>query len=343
MSVPLELSVIVVTPYGFPAIRTLLRYLAEQTIRDLMEIVIVAPSRRELDLDRNLLAAFGNFQVIEVGPINSLNSPRVAGIFAARAPIVALTEDHCFPAPDWAENLVRAHAGPWAAVGPTVSLANPQHYRAWTNYLLQYGPWVHPTKGGEIGDLPGHNSSYKRELLLAYGDRLVDLLAADTILHWDLRRRGHRLLLETRARVHHVYMTRFRPFVAENYYIGRQFAATRARRWSLPVRAGFVLGSPLIPLVRFARIVRRMRQFGWYDGLMPAILPSLTTALVVSAAGEFMGYTFGIGNAMSKTVDLDFQRDRFVSAEERRAIWGDSLVRFSSDPPSPSFAARPRA
>ena len=70
MSVPLELSVIVVTPYGFPAIRTLLRYLAEQTIRDLMEIVIVAPSRRELELDRHLLAAFGNFQVIEVGPID---------------------------------------------------------------------------------------------------------------------------------------------------------------------------------------------------------------------------------------------------------------------------------
>lgn len=330
-----SLSVVVVAPYGFEPMARLIRYLAEQTVRERIEIVIVAPSLLELQLDERAVACFGGHQVLEVGPITSLNWPRMAGVVAARAPIVVLTEDHCFPAPDWAEVLLRAHEGPYAAVGPAVGLANPQYYRAWTNYLLQYGPWVQPTKGGEISDLPGHNSSYKRGLLLPYGERLGELLVADTMLHWDLRRRGHRLYLEPDARVHHVYMTLLRPFIEENYYIGRQFAATRARRWAAPVRLVFILGAPLIPVVRFARIVRRMAECGWLGGLLPGVLPSLLTALVVSAAGEFMGYAFGLGDAAMRTVDLDFRRDRFVTEEERVELWGEALVRFSPHPPSP--------
>jgi hypothetical protein len=330
-----DLSVILVAPYGFAPMRRLVRYLAEQTARDRIEIVLVAPSLRELALDETALAPFWGHRVVEVGPITALNTPRAAGVRAARAPIVALTEDHCFPAPDWGEALLRAHEGPWAAVGPTVGLANPQRFRAWANYLLQYGPWVQPTRGGEIDDLPGHNSSYKRDLLLAYGDGLPDMLVADTILHWDLRRRGHRLYLETAARVHHVYMTRTGPFVVENYYIGRQFAASRARDWPLAKRLAFVLGAPLIPLVRLSRILARMREFGWTRALVPGVLPPLFAGLVVSAAGELMGYALGIGDAAGRTLDLDFRRDRFVSTEERAAVWGEMLTRFSPEPPHP--------
>jgi hypothetical protein len=196
---------------------------------------------------------------------------------------------------------------------------------------MQYGPWIQPTRGGEMGDLPGHNSSYKREVLLTYGERLADLLVADTMLHWDLRQRGHRLLLETRASVYHVYMTQFEAFVAENYYIGRQFAASRARDWMWPLRAAFVVGSPLIPVVRLWRCVRRIREFGWTGRLLPGVLPALLTGLTVSAAGEFMGYACGMGNAAERTLDLDFRRERFVTPDDRKAIWAEDLVQFWSD------------
>jgi hypothetical protein len=332
-----DLSVIVVAPYGFEPMRRLIRYLAQQTIRERMEIVIVGPSRLDLRVDESALASFGGHQVIEAGPITALNDPRKAGILAARAPIVALTEDHCFPAADWAEALVKAHRGPWAAVGPAVGLANPQRYRAWTNYVLQYGPWAQPTTSGERDDLPGHNSSYKRALLVDYGDRLADLLVADTMLHWDLRERGHRLFLDSAARVSHVYMTRLSPFVRENYYIGRQFAAARRRRWSIVTRMAFVLGAPAIPVVRFIRILRRMRECGWLGALLPGILPSLSLALGVSAAGEFMGYAFGMGDAAMKTLDLDVRRDRFVHQDEREALWGETLTPFPPGPPTPPF------
>lgn len=335
MTGSLALSVVIVAPYGAASVRRLLQYLAQQTIRDRMEIVLVASSEQALGLDRALVAPFGGHQIVEVGPIAALNVPRVAGIQAARAPIVVLTEDHCFPAADWAESLLRSHDGPWAGVGPTVGLANPQRYRAWANYLLQYGPWIQPTTGGPMTDLPGHNSSYKRELLLGYGARLADYLVADTMLHWDLQRRGHRLYLDANARVYHVYMTNFRPFVAENYYIGRQFAASRATAWNWPVRLAFIVGSPLIPVVRLWRCLRRVWEFGWVGRLIPGVLPSLVTGLVVSAAGEFVGYTFGMGDAAGRTLDLDFRRDRFVSREERETIWADRLVQFAPGLQSP--------
>jgi hypothetical protein len=334
---PFDLSVIVVAPYGFEPMRRLIRYLAEQTIRDRIEVVIVGQSRIDLRVDEEALVGFGGHQVVEVGPISALNFPRRAGILAARAPIVALTEDHCFPARDWAEALVKAHRGPWAAVGPAVGLANPQRYRAWTNYVLQYGPWAQPTTGGEMTDLPGHNSSYKHALLIDYGDRLADLLVADTMLHWDLRERGHRLFLDSAARVHHVYMTLLSPFVRENYYIGRQFAAARRRRWSIVTRLAFIAGTPGIPVVRLIRILRRMHEFGWLRALLPGILPSLFLALGASAAGEFMGYAFGMGDAAMKTVDLDISRDRFVHQDERDAIWGETLTAFPTGPPTPRF------
>jgi hypothetical protein len=42
----------------------------------------------------------------------------------ARAPIVALAEDHAFPAPGWAEALIAAHRDPWAAIGAVIRHPN---------------------------------------------------------------------------------------------------------------------------------------------------------------------------------------------------------------------------
>jgi hypothetical protein len=334
-----ELSVVLVTPYGFEPMRRLLGYLARQDRRERIEIVLVAPSRHELALDESALAGFWGHQVVECGPIESLNRPRVAGIRAAKAPIVAMTEDHCFPAPGWAAALLDAHREGWAAVGPTVALANPESVRAWANYLIQYGGWVQPDPGGEIADLPGHNSSYKRERLLDYGDRLESMMVADTMLHWDLRRRGEKLKLEPRAISHHVFMTLLRPFLSENFYIGWQFAGIRARGFGFVERIVFVVGSPLLPLVRLRRIVKRMREFGWQKLLVPRVLPSLFFGLAASAAGELCGYLLGLGNSMSKTVDLDFRRDRFVTPAERERLFGGELPTFPTAPAHPSQIA----
>jgi len=320
------ISAIVVAPFGYPHVRQLLRVLAKQTIRDRMEIVLVVPSRRDVDDDAaagQALSPFAARRIVEIGPMPALTAARAAGIAAASAPVVVLTEDHCFPVPGWAEALVRAHQGPWAAVGPVFEQPIQQEVFARTSCLMQYVPWTDPARTGEVDDLPGHNSSYKRSVLLEYGDRLSVMLAAESVLHWDLRRRGHRLWLEPEARVHHVYMTSPAASFTETFYIARGFSATRARGWSVPRRIAFAAASPLVPLVRLSRLIPRAFELGWGSGL-PAILTALVPQLAVSAAGELAGCALGIGKAVAMGVELDTRRDRFVSRRARALFWGEN-------------------
>jgi hypothetical protein len=329
------LSVVLATPYDFESLRTVVAHLARQTVRDRIEIMVVGSTPERLAVDESLLDGFHGHRVLPLGDFESLSAARVAGIRAARAPVVALTEDHCFPAPTWAEALIRAHRGPWSAVGPAIGLANPGRHISWASYLIQYGPWVQPLAGGLAADLPGHNSSYKRDVLLSLGDELDELFTFDAKLHEELRRRGHRLYLERSAVSYHVFITRLAPFLKEHFHIGRAFAATRAGSWPAGKRWFYAAASPALPLLRGARIVRRMREGGWLGDLLPRVLPALGLGLAASAAGEAIGYARGIGRSAVATLDLDFRRFRFVTDRERESIWREEPVTFRPDPPPP--------
>ncbi len=331
----LELSVVLATPYDFDSLHAVLAHLRAQTARDRIELVVVGSTPERLAVDESLLEGFHGHRIVHVGAFDSLSAARTAGIRAAGAPVVALTEDHCFPAPTWAEALIRAHRDPWAAVGPVIGLANPGRYMSWANYLIQYGPWVQPLAGGEQDDVPGHNSSYKRDVLVGLGDDLEALFVFDTRLHEELRRRGGRLYVEPSATSYHVFITRLRPFMKEHFHIGRAFAAARSSDWPAPRRWAYAVLSAGLPLLRGARIVRRMREAGWLGDLVPAVLPSLALGLATSATGEAAGYARGLGRSDIATLDLDFRRSRFVTDEERATIWRAEPVEFQPDPPRP--------
>jgi len=98
-SASLELSVILVSPDNFATIRRTVSHLRAQTARDRIEVVIAAPGTGPLGLDPAELSDFGGYQVVEVGPITSTAAAKAAAVHHARAPLVALAEDHCFPEP----------------------------------------------------------------------------------------------------------------------------------------------------------------------------------------------------------------------------------------------------
>ena len=195
---PPDLSVVLVTPDHFETLRTTVRQLRAQELQERLELVIVAPSAELIDLDREELSGFFGVQVVELGEVRSVAAGSAAGVRAARAPVVAFGEDHCFPAAGWAKALIEAHRGPWAVVGPAVANANPETAVSWADFLLGYGPWADPSPGGVMSHLPGHNSSYKRERLLEFDGELEPMLDAECVLHWELGRRGHQLYLDPR-------------------------------------------------------------------------------------------------------------------------------------------------
>jgi hypothetical protein len=313
------MSVVLVVAGRYATVRTTVGHLAAQTVAHQLELVLVAPTPTLPDLEAADLAPFAAWQIVAAGPLDSTARARAAGIRAARAPLVALTEDHAFPAPDWAAALITAHAGPWAAVGPAFHNANPDTLVSWVNLLIEYTPWLAPLAAAPAAHLPGHNSSYKRALLLAYGDRLPALLDAESVLHWSLRANGHQLYLEPAARTYHLNFSTPLAWLPLRFQGGRLFAGCRARAWPLPRRALYALGAPLIPLVRLVGIVRRLRTSGDPHGLLPRILPLLALGLAADAAGEQLGYLTGPGDAARRVSDLETDRARYLSAADRRA------------------------
>lgn len=319
MNGPPDMSVIVITPDNFATIRKTIARLKAQNVRDRLEIIIAAPSESALQLNEAELDGFYGFRVIEVGAMTSTARARAAGVRAASAPVVAFVEDHAFPANGWAEALIAAHRQPWAAVGPVIANANPRTLTSWANFLIEYGHWLDPCPGGAAEHLPGHNGSYKRAILLDYGPKLESMLDAESIVHWDLRAKGHELYLEPAARTFHQNFSAAFSSVPLRFNGGRLFAASRARDWPALRRLLYCAGAPVIPFVRLKRIVLELRKPGRRRDLLPRILPLLAAGLVVDAAGEMIGYACGEGDAMRKLSEMEFHRHRYLAKVDQHA------------------------
>ena len=157
-----------------------------------------------------------------------------------------------------------AHRLPRAAVAPAFVNANPETALSWANIFLAFAPWIAPVKSSEMHNLPWHNTSYRRDLLLAYGDRLQVVLNVEGFLQADLRAQGYALYLEAKSRTHHQNIANPRAFIVEHFYSGRSYTDRRVEyeRWSLVRKLLFVLLSPLVPLVRINRLRRHVQRTG---------------------------------------------------------------------------------
>jgi hypothetical protein len=313
------MSVIVITPDRYETVRKTMRHLRAQTVKDRLEIVLVVPTREEAEIDESELKEFCQYRILEVGGVTSIAGANAVGVRHAAAPIIALTEDHSFPAPDWAEALIKAHRQPYAAVGPVVRNANPNSIVSWADLLIGYGPWLDPAPAGTVDHLPGHNSSYKRAVLLEYGDELEAMLEAETVLHWDLRAKGYDLYLEPAAKTAHTNFGRLSSWMPVQFHCGRLFAADRARQWSRWRRLFFVGGSPLIPLVRLYRIVKELLRPGRRRGLLPRALPALMVGLSLDAVGQMMGCACGAGDSKQRLSEFEFHRERHLAGSAAEA------------------------
>jgi hypothetical protein len=166
--------------------------------------------------------------------------------------------------------------------------------------------------------LPGHNSSYKRALLLDYNGDLEALLEAEFVLHLDLQAKGHRLYLEPAAKTAHLNFAQLAPWTPYLVHAGRVFAAARARQWSLLQRLLYAGGAPLIPLVRLWRIRAEMRRPGRPSELWPRVVPALVVGLTLDTVGQMLGYALGAGKASQKLFYFEFHRDRYLAKRSRQ-------------------------
>ncbi|HEY4282821.1 MAG TPA: hypothetical protein VGM62_07115 [Chthoniobacterales bacterium] len=311
------LSVLIAAPDTFDTWRKTIDALNEQTVRDQVEIVIVAARREGLGLDDSLLKEFHSYQVIEVGPFQSIAKPRAVGVRAARAPVVVFAEDHAYPAAGWGAALIEAHRQSWAAVGPMIINANPQTTISRVDIFLCYGPFVEPAQSGVVSSVPGDNSSYKRAVLLEYGKCLQAMLEDEGALHCDLRAKGYQLYLETKAQTRHLNFTRMSAWLSLRYHGGRVYGARRMEQnhWSLLRRAIYIAASPLFPLIQLWPLLGDIRKSGRQRELLPRAIPEIAAALLAGVIGEVVAYAFGRGDSLEKLTALRFHRNTHAPSD----------------------------
>lgn len=303
------LSVALLTPDTFDPLRRTVACLAAQDIAAAIELLILAPAGRDASVDETFARSFHSARVIPVAYGAGSGEARAAAVREARAPIIAFAEDHCFPQDGWASALVDAHRAPHAAVGPAVHNANPATSVSWADLLMGYGPWLAPTTSGPRDHLPGHNTSYKRETLLALGGELPALMEAETPLQWRLRADGHSLYLDARAQVAHTNFEEMSTWLYVSFHAGRVFAATRAMPWPWWRRVAFAAASPLVPLVRLRRHLGQARGAGWTVSRVARLAPTLLAGLVADGIGQGIGSLAGAGQSRATLVAWEFYRN----------------------------------
>ena len=307
-------SIILIATNDYALIRAAVRNLTRQ--REVpVELVIAAPRALERSItpeDARDLGMFPSWKHVVIADGTPFDDARAAAVGAASAPIVAFTEDHSFPQPGWVGALVSAFNDGISVVGPVVENGNPRSVTSRANFLLEYGEWMPPGGRNKHSHLPGHNSAYRRDVLVALGDRLAGMIEAESVLHWELARGGHRLTQAPDAVTRHVNFSRFWPSVELRYHLGRMFAARRAGDWSAARRVAYAAAFPLIAVVRLVRIARL--GIGSHEpARIVTALPMVALMVMVSSLGEAIGnITRAVGSSAQYLSDIEHDRRRFV-------------------------------
>jgi glycosyltransferase involved in cell wall biosynthesis len=305
-----QLSVVLVAGSQRARAQRVLDALCAQTAAAVIEVIVVdltPPKVARLELTRL------SHVYLSRPDIDRWGAARAEGARHATSETIAFIEDHCFPAPTWAEVLIDAHRGPWAAIGYAFTNANPRSYVSRSSLMARYGLFVHPARRGPSRALSGNNVSYKRETLLSLGSELETLLAIDFNLQERLGRRGVPMFVEARALAAHENFTSVIKECRTGHHYCRLLAARRSetQRWPTLRRLAYGFGAPVgAPAIRLARLLAALRDRRELWPAVAAGLPVIVFEYLADALGESLGYLFGVGDAERQTLRWELETDR---------------------------------
>lgn len=275
-------------------LRRMREALREQTARDALEIVVVRWPGAWGDWPRLDDDGYAAVRVVDVPEGASLPDGRTAGARAASSPLVFFAETHAYPSPGWAEAVLRAAAsGTWHVVASSFQNANPEGAVSWAGFILDYGSYDAALDAGEIASAPIHKGTFRREDLLAFGERLPAVLSAGDELPLTLQAKGRRVYFEPAARIAHLNAPTLSLWLRGRYLIGFLIGANRAERWSAPRRALYALLAPLIGPVLLWRAMPVMRHVAQAHALPRGTWTAMLLGAFARAAGESVAYALG--------------------------------------------------
>lgn len=281
---------VVVAAWGSDALlRQCLSHLDAERARCSTPVEVIVATALPADVAAAVAADFPSIG-LEVVPEGTVFTLRARGVAMARGTLVAIIEDHVVVVPGWLSALLQAHADGHRILGGPVDNGVSRSAMGWALYFVEYGMHMPPAAGGAVAAVSGVNVAYDAILLHACRDTWLAALHENEV-NDALGAMGHRPWMVPQAVVAtHLPMT-FGAAAEHLFAGGRQFASYRAERATRMSRALRVLASPGIPLVLFARLVRRVHARRPDRGVWLLRSAGATLVLLTAwAAGELTGY-----------------------------------------------------
>jgi hypothetical protein len=317
------LSIILLMSRSFEWLQKTLVYWGRQTIHDQIEVIIVRPEHlRDIAIKDEFLRPFHSYRIVTIPELRAVGIGLAAGVQHAAGEFIALAEDHAFPQQDLAEKLIAAFRNDSAivAAGPKLGSANVNSRISQANYINGFWMVMFEQESRVVSALAGHNTFYRRDFLIGYGSELATVCEVERILHYDIEKQGKILYLVADTVMEHANISRLDMALSHAYWGGRWFGGKRAEGWKFGRKMIYIVGAPLIPIVRLRRMIVAMKQSPDDYRQMPTILPMLLLMLVAHALGEGSGYLLGIGNANDRYAPFELYRRDQLSDVDRAAI-----------------------
>ncbi|HSA54353.1 MAG TPA: glycosyltransferase [Gemmatimonadaceae bacterium] len=293
------LSVVVIMFSAREQLERCLDALAEQAAR--IDLEVLVPHDDTLDRPEELQAGHPGVRLLRFAGCRTPAELRAAAVADARAPVVALLEDHCTPAADWCMRVLALHGQPHAAVGGSIEKGFPpgrSHDTAlnWALYLSDYSRYMPPMPPGPAHGLSDCNVSYKRAALEAIRE-LWRTEFHENVVNGALERSGRTLWFDPGLVVYEQRPLDLRRALRDRYTFGRLFGSTRVASSGLPVRVARAGVAVLMPPLLVGRVARNLVRRRRHRAQLLRCLPWL---MLVSAAwmwGEAVGYLTGAPDA----------------------------------------------
>jgi len=292
-----KISVVIASVNGPNYIDACLGSLQGQTLADRVE-VIVADCCGD-SVSHLIRQKYPHVRLLSFSERKSIPELRAVGMKSAQGDIIAITEDHCLAEPHWCERMLAAHRAHDGAVGGAVE-NDPSIRRVidWAVFFCEYSQFMNPVPTGEVTDIPGNNTSYRREFLAHFADLLDHGGSWEGFLNARLRQKGVKLYSDPSIVVFHKKSFGFGYFLSQRYHYARSYAGMRlegAPAWKKLLYAAFC---PLLPPLLIGRIGWRVLSKKRHLSRFIQAQPFLWIFSLSWGWGEFVGYLSGSGDSL---------------------------------------------
>jgi len=295
---PPSVSVIVYAREAHSAIRTVLESLRTQEGIEDAEVLVADASDD------------GTTQIIQrehpwvshlVVPGTTMPEGKGVAIAQARGRLIAFIDAFDRAEPGWLRAIQETYSGlapEVFGIGGEVAIEGREEWGNLAGYLFEYGAFAPGIcEGRTLGDLPGNNMAYRREVFDEICPDLVSGGFYKPFFHRRIHARGGQLHLTRSMRVHHHIRLGIWAFCRRRYHYGRCFGAMRRAQASPTAKLKLVILIPVVPALLALRHLRRARSIESTRHLATRATLPLVMLCVAWGWGEIIGTWFGAGRS----------------------------------------------